>query len=155
MECHRPERLSPGEAQEINVNGQFIPELEELEAEDVFPELEEEYEVLDPELEEELRRHGVSRRPFRRPQSRARRPRPAQRLRPGGRAGGRRPGPGRRRRSPRLRRRRVAFRGFMPNPPPASEDVRWVQSTLNQVMGIDLAVNGIMGPATRNAVRDF
>src|SRR5690606_17284811 len=40
-------------------------------------------------------------------------------------------------------------------PPPASEDVRWVQSALNQVMGIDLAVNGIMGPATRNAVRDF
>lgn len=33
--------------------------------------------------------------------------------------------------------------------------VRWVQSTLNRVLGLRLAVDGIMGPATRSAVRSF
>jgi Putative peptidoglycan binding domain len=33
--------------------------------------------------------------------------------------------------------------------------VRWVQSSLNRVMGLRLAVDGIMGPATRSAVRSF
>lgn len=33
--------------------------------------------------------------------------------------------------------------------------VRWVQSSLNRVLGLRLAVDGIMGPATRSAVRSF
>jgi peptidoglycan hydrolase-like protein with peptidoglycan-binding domain len=33
--------------------------------------------------------------------------------------------------------------------------VRWVQSALNQVANLRLRVDGIMGPATRSAVRDF
>lgn len=32
---------------------------------------------------------------------------------------------------------------------------RWVQSSLNRVMGLRLAVDGIAGPATRSAVRSF
>ena len=33
--------------------------------------------------------------------------------------------------------------------------VRWVQSSLNRALGLRLAVDGIMGPATRSAVRSF
>src|SRR5215212_704022 len=33
--------------------------------------------------------------------------------------------------------------------------VRWVQVTLNQVLGLGLAADGAMGPQTRNAVREF
>ena len=33
--------------------------------------------------------------------------------------------------------------------------VRWVQSSLNRAMGLRLAVDGILGPATRSAVRNF
>jgi hypothetical protein len=33
--------------------------------------------------------------------------------------------------------------------------VRWVQQLLNQIMGLRLAVDGVMGPATRSAVRSF
>ena len=40
-------------------------------------------------------------------------------------------------------------------PPPWSEYVRWVQSTLNRILRLNLKVNGIMGPETRNAVRSF
>src|SRR5262245_5256722 len=32
---------------------------------------------------------------------------------------------------------------------------RWVQSSLNQLLGLRLAVDGIIGPATRSAVRTF
>src|SRR5215207_337238 len=32
---------------------------------------------------------------------------------------------------------------------------RWVQQSLNQVMGLQLAVDGINGPMTRSAVRSF
>lgn len=49
-----------------------------------------------------------------------------------------------------------------PPPPPdsdqvreGSEYVRWVQNTLNQVMSLRLPVNGIMGPETRSAIRNF
>ena len=35
------------------------------------------------------------------------------------------------------------------------EFVRWVQDSLNRVMGLRLAVDGIMGPMTRSAVRSF
>ncbi|MEQ6342566.1 MAG: DUF4056 domain-containing protein [Gammaproteobacteria bacterium] len=33
--------------------------------------------------------------------------------------------------------------------------IRWLQSSLNRVMGLRLAVDGIEGPATRSAVRSF
>lgn len=35
------------------------------------------------------------------------------------------------------------------------EYLRWVQRTLNEVMGLRLTLNGLDGPATRSAVRDF
>ena len=35
------------------------------------------------------------------------------------------------------------------------DEVRWVQSTLNRVMGSGLAVDGVIGPATRAAIMDF
>lgn len=34
-------------------------------------------------------------------------------------------------------------------------DVRWIQSSLNTLLGLKLAVDGIAGPATRSAVRSF
>jgi outer membrane protein OmpA-like peptidoglycan-associated protein len=33
--------------------------------------------------------------------------------------------------------------------------VRWVQQSLNQIMGLRLAVDGVMGAATRSAIRSF
>lgn len=33
--------------------------------------------------------------------------------------------------------------------------VRWVQSSLNKILGLRLAVDGIVGPATRSAIRSF
>lgn len=45
--------------------------------------------------------------------------------------------------------------GFEPEPPAGSEYVRWVQDCLNQAMGLQLPVTGIMGPETRSAVRSF
>lgn len=35
------------------------------------------------------------------------------------------------------------------------EYIRWIQSSLNQILGISLVVDGIMGPQTRNAIRRF
>jgi hypothetical protein len=46
----------------------------------------------------------------------------------------------------------------LPEPPPiqeGSEFVRWVQDTLNRVMNTQLPVDGIIGPETRDAIRDF
>ncbi len=37
----------------------------------------------------------------------------------------------------------------------ATEHTRWLQSSLNQVMGLQLPVNGIMNRTTRDAIRDF
>ncbi len=44
-----------------------------------------------------------------------------------------------------------------PGPPPleGSEYVRWLQSTLNRVLGLQLVVDGIMHPSIRAATRDF
>ena len=45
--------------------------------------------------------------------------------------------------------------------PPSGADrnspdyVGWVQGSLNQIMGLRLAVDGTMGPATRSAIRSF
>ncbi|MBI2883598.1 MAG: peptidoglycan-binding protein, partial [Candidatus Methylomirabilis oxyfera] len=33
--------------------------------------------------------------------------------------------------------------------------IRWVQRSLNQILGLRLAVDGIMGPQTRSAIRSF
>ena len=35
------------------------------------------------------------------------------------------------------------------------EYIRWAQQSLNKVLGLGLAVDGIMGPATRSAIRSF
>ena len=51
--------------------------------------------------------------------------------------------------------------GAAPEPPPAeplpagSEHMRWVQSALNDVLGLRLPVHGIAGAATRSAIRSF
>src|ERR1041384_2440045 len=37
----------------------------------------------------------------------------------------------------------------------SADYVRWTQQSLNSVMGLRLAVDGIMGPQTRSAVRSF
>ena len=37
----------------------------------------------------------------------------------------------------------------------SSTYVRWVQSSLNQILGLRLAVDGLLGAQTRSAVRDF
>jgi peptidoglycan hydrolase-like protein with peptidoglycan-binding domain len=37
----------------------------------------------------------------------------------------------------------------------ASEHVRWIQSCLNQIMGLRLAVNGVTNAETRSAIRSF
>jgi D-alanyl-D-alanine carboxypeptidase/Putative peptidoglycan binding domain len=42
-----------------------------------------------------------------------------------------------------------------PHEPQGTEYVRWVQSSLNRILGLSLPVNGIMTPETRSAVRDF
>lgn len=38
---------------------------------------------------------------------------------------------------------------------PSSEQVRWAQNALNQLMGLDLPVNGFLDRATRSALRSF
>ena len=37
----------------------------------------------------------------------------------------------------------------------SSQYIRWIQSSLNQILGISLVIDGIMGPQTRNAIRRF
>lgn len=45
---------------------------------------------------------------------------------------------------------------YPPEPEPSgSEHIRWVQDCLNQAMGLNLPVTGVMGPETRSAVRSF
>lgn len=39
--------------------------------------------------------------------------------------------------------------------PQGSEHIRWVQSSLNRILNLNLPVNGIMDDQTRSAVRDF
>ena len=40
-------------------------------------------------------------------------------------------------------------------PQHGSEYIRWVQSTLNRILGMKLPMNGVLTPATRSAVRSF
>src|SRR5690606_18100419 len=94
-------------------------------------------------------RRPAVRRPVARTQSR----RPAARFAPTRR---RRPG-----QRPHQRRRRRRFimagRRMMgpPSPQQGTEYMRWVQNALNQILGRQLPENGIAGPETRDAVREF
>lgn len=45
--------------------------------------------------------------------------------------------------------------GAEPEPPGGLESIRWVQDCLNQALGLQLPVTGVMGPETRSAVRSF
>jgi Putative peptidoglycan binding domain len=57
---------------------------------------------------------------------------------------------------PGFRRRIVAGHPAPCNcPTPGTEYARWVQTSLNQVMGLNLAVNGVMNAETRSALRQF
>lgn len=58
---------------------------------------------------------------------------------------------------PRRRRRVVIREPTAPCVCPAhgTELVRWVQSSLNQISGLRLRINGVMNRATRDALRDF
>lgn len=95
-------------------------------------------------------RRPAARRPMARTQGR----RPAARFAPTRRR--RRPGP-----RPHQRRRRRRFimagRRMMgpPSPQQGTEYMRWVQNALNQILGRQLPENGIAGPETRDAVREF
>ncbi|MDT8306117.1 MAG: peptidoglycan-binding protein, partial [Anaerolineae bacterium] len=110
-----------------------------------------------------VRRPRVTRRGFRRRRPVARRPsrirsRPL-RARPARtpRRFGRRPRP-RRRPFRRPRRRVIVVRQRAVAPPPpeqGTEYMRWVQNALNRILGRQLLVNGIAGPATRAAIREF
>jgi hypothetical protein len=44
---------------------------------------------------------------------------------------------------------------YAPESPSASEYVRWVQTMLNQVLNLQLPVDGIMSVETRSAIRSF
>src|SRR6516162_11647151 len=64
-------------------------------------------------------------------------------------------------RFPRWPWRPVVGYGVVPEPYPAeplpagSEYMRWVQSALNDVLGLRLPVNGVADSATRSAIRSF
>lgn len=45
--------------------------------------------------------------------------------------------------------------GVEPEPTAGSESVRWVQSCLNRILGLQLPVSGVIGPETKSAVRSF
>lgn len=119
---------------------------------EAYPELDEELETLDSELadlEEEEEMKGGQRRPVR---PTGFRPRPGQSPRPPKRPS-LRPRP--------LRPPVVVGRSIVREPAPCvcpahgTEFVRWAQNCLNQILGLQLPLNGVMGPETRSAVRSF
>jgi len=130
---------------------EFESEFDEYEEEqpDVYSEFDSELEGVDTELsdlewEEEVR--GRQRIPIRPT---------APRLRPIRRRLSRRP-PGRPIIRPRPRPGVILREPLIVEPgPQGTEYVRWVQSSLNQIMQLQLPVNGIMGPETRSAIRSF
>lgn len=110
------------------------------------------------EEERSVRTRPLGRSAVRRPMQRRSRQHPQRvqgRGRPPARKGSGRPG--RRPKRPGLRRRRPLighhYTGL--GIAPGSEFVRWVQQSLNQVLGLSLPVNGIMDSATRDAIRNF
>lgn len=117
---------------------------------------------MQPEWEESEVRRGGRGRPSRprQPTGRQRRTAPPSR-RPGrGGALPRRPRPPRRpgirpRPSRYLPREPLCTCPAQDCPQHGSEYVRWVQSSLNQIQGLNLPVNGIMDAATRSALRRF
>ena len=129
-----------------------------------------EFDLDELEWEEEARRsrrfpsRPLGRRPGRSRIRGSRYPRPRPRSLPSGRGPRRppRPWPPKRPKRPfiirRGPRRPLAFREpIAPCVCPAhgTEFVRWVQSSLNQLFGLRLRVNGLMGRATREALRRF
>lgn len=118
-----------------------------------------EIDLGDSEWEEEVRRRGRRfTRPLRRPRKIRPRPQPA--------GGALRPKP--RPRPPWRPKRPIIVRPGRQRPvvirEPAApcvcpahrtEFVRWVQSSLNQVLGLQLPVTGVMNRATRDVLRDF
>jgi peptidoglycan hydrolase-like protein with peptidoglycan-binding domain len=120
-------------------------------------EFEDEWEtdVSDPELEDEFRRTVGQRR-----SALVTRPRPTM---SGGRTRSRPhplPRPGRKSLRPRpsiRQRAQLVGRASQPCvcPQHGSENVRWLQSSLNQVLGLRLPVNGFIDAATRSAIRSF
>ena len=145
-------------------------ELEEYEDEEMLgidPELDLEWDELDlshQELEAEAEIGRRSRMPFRpAPRSPRSRPMPQRSLRPRPQSAARR--------NPqhRLKPRRVIRhpRSVLTHEPVTcicpertcpqhgTEYIRWVQNALNDVLGLRLPVNGIMGRETRSAVRSF
>jgi Putative peptidoglycan binding domain/OmpA family len=45
--------------------------------------------------------------------------------------------------------------GVVPSNRYSNEYSQWVQASLNQILGLQLAVDGVVGPQTRSAIRDF
>jgi len=41
------------------------------------------------------------------------------------------------------------------SPPPQPVSIKWVQERLNTILGANLAIDGIMGPKTLNALKTF
>jgi len=132
-----------------------------------FDELESDWDDLEWEAETKRRKRRFNRPTRRRLQRRRRlsprinkKPPPS---RPSGllrsKSNRRRYKPGKRPLKIRHRRRRPAFihRPAAPCICPAhgTEFVRWVQSSLNQLLGLRLRVNGVMNRTTRNALRNF
>jgi peptidoglycan hydrolase-like protein with peptidoglycan-binding domain len=129
----------------------------ELDFEDGMDQFSEfEREMFAPGEEEIRRRRQLQRRKSQPGKSRP--PRPSFPFRPKprfGRQGLRRRFPPRR---PQIIRRPAAvIRQDQPciTPQQGSEYVRWVQSSLNQIQGVALSINGVMNRATREALKDF
>ncbi len=114
-------------------------------------------ELAESEWEEErgrqfpARRTGFRRMPGRRPMRFGRRPRPP-RKRP---IPPKYPPPIRPRPRPIVVFREPPIVEPEPQGPQGTEYVRWVQSSLNRILGLSLQVDGIMTPETRDAIRRF
>ena len=111
---------------------------------------------LEPEAEAEYRRS--SRTPYRtnaRPYGPARRPLPPRNFIM------RQPVPGRRppqRPWTPVRRPTASWVGsgpYSPRPSECDEQIRWVQSSLNRILNLDLPVDGVMSASARSALRGF
>jgi outer membrane protein OmpA-like peptidoglycan-associated protein len=124
------------------------------------------YETLAPEqsgfeLEEEFGRRARSRSRGFAPRVMSKRPGPPPAFRPGTRKKPPAYPPRFPHFPPRWPWRPVVGYGVVPEPYPAeplpagSEHMRWVQSALNDVLGLRLPVNGVADSATRSAIRSF
>lgn len=151
---------------DIELNGmseELLPEFleDEVIEEDEFEGLEESLASSDADLELDDERRRIRRLAARGPLGmRSPKPSPLSRRRPlPSRISVRpsRPRPRGRRVVRPVLRRKIMVRRSEPCICPAhgSEYVRWVQSSLNQILGQNLLVTGVMNPATRKALRQF